>query len=1013
MEKVGEKRVNRRNIVFGLLLLVMLNGVFATSLLTGLTSYWKLNEADNNAIDSVGTNNGVPTGVNYSQAGKIGTSYGFDAATNDVVIINNETNFDFMCVQNADFTMAFWIKTTEAGNRNIITKQTSGSIGLNFSIDGGYPYFYLQTDGSNYEYYQFTNTINDGAWHHIVITDAAGTIKILVDANTVTPANTGIGSYTGSNPTGSLQFGRRLALASSFGGNLDEIGIWNRALVSSDINLLYAAGAGLTYPFGSPSTNPLNLVYQAPLDGNKWSGSKDINFSLQDTNGTLVTKMKLYYSQTAGAKTNLLINDTNLWDNNAITCNEAVPHKFAVATNCGYPKWNTIGITDGNYYIDTNFYNTDWNLITSSAKFLIDNNAPFTWFNSTATTGGYDFNFKCYDVDGAIPMAGCNTVNYRIDAGAWTSITSIDGNQINFFTSTSGTHTLHYYSTDTAGNTQTTQDYTYTVSGLTKFTFFDENDSTGISATIDFNGTDYIGTSFTMNSGLIAGAVNEQKVFTITKAGYGTRYYQVDMNNASDLNIGFALLPTSLDQNILFRFYKLDEITAYSNIYVQVKNTVTDFILGRLKTDATGLISFGLDQNSTHIQFDMNNGENTYNAVTVTINKPKNEQTLVTIDGNWNYQLSGLASFIDMNIGTPTKVFAIYSNTVASYTVLIGSNSESPLYVTRKYDIQVLGDTATYTLQPYLFDSANALTTTLYTINAYTNQSIGGITIKIYRTLPIVGKTLIEQTVTDSKGQSIVYLLLNQTYDFELNVGVTVIRTETYTISGTSSSIYFKMDPGYNLNTTLTITSIFAFFTPGKNWLGVNDANVSANVSYGENKNSITVSNIVIKCTNDTNTLFQDNFASPAMNFVQTYDYNLETQKINGVSFDGNYPINCTMTITLSDGNTLLATQSYVVNSSEPQQVLGMSLRPFFGCAPATDPNIPCPMMILAALFITMMAVTGIMVESGFTYPEFAGILFLIGLGFFAFFTWIPPMLYAIILVIGLLIYVALGVRRI
>lgn len=587
----------------------------------------------------------------------------------------------------------------------------------------------------------------------------------------------------------------------------------------------------------------------------------------------------------------------------------------------------------------------------------------------------------------------------------------------NFIFAGAGIHSIQYYSIDNNNNTEVTNTSSFTTYGTGHFYFYDENNGTvlnGVTVT-STNGDNntLVGHQFDANFQTISTSTTIR--YTFSKSGYGTRYYERDINDFTDFNINFALLPVALGSDIQFRFYKTDQVTAYANIYVQVKDTNTNYILGRLPTDSTGLVTFNLDQNATGLQFDMNNGENTYNAVVLTILKPKNEQTLLDIAANWSYQISGLASYVDLNVpvGTSSKIFAIYSNTISSYSVTIGSNSLSPVYASRKYDIQVFGNTSTYTLTPYLIDASSAVTTTLYTINAYTNQAIGNIGIKIYRNLPGLGKTIIEQSVTDSKGQSLVYLLLNQTYQFELNVGTTFVRTETYTISSTSSQIYFKVDPGYDLNSNPQTTSVFAFMSPGKNWLSTSDGNISANVSYGTNQNSVTVQSIQVKCYNDTNTLFTDNFSLPTMNFVQTYDFNATTKTLNSVPFDGNYPILCTISVGLSDGNIVTASQQYVVTNNLPQNNLGFNLRPAFGCIATNDASIPCPGMILGALFITMMGVAGIMIESGFTYPEFAGILFMIGLGFFTFFTWIPPILFVIVVAIGIFIYAALGVRRI
>jgi hypothetical protein len=637
-----------------------------------------------------------------------------------------------------------------------------------------------------------------------------------------------------------------------------------------------------------------------------------------------------------------------------------------------------------------------------------DTTPPTTIFTATQYTNEIKskLSFVCTDNN-----SGCTYLHYNINSTTWTQVANTGTYDLNY--SSSGFHTIQYFSTDNSDNNETIKTSNFTTYGNIRFNIYDENTGTALKGvTINDGTTDYsTGANYYYDFNL-QGTTTQTKTYTISKTGYSTRTYTLDQNQFLDLNINFALLPTELSQEINFKFFKPDEITAYANIYIETKKgTLT---LGRQKSNTLGEIKINLDQNATGITFDMNNGENTYQAVLLTINRPKSETTLIDIPENWGYEISGLASYIDSNVSTNTKVFAIYSNTVRSYSIQISSASITPKYAPRKYDVQIIGDQNTYTLQPYLIDNEVSVTTTLYTINAYTNQAISDVTIKIYRNLPVTGRTLIEQTITDAKGQSIVYLILNQTYSFEISIGETIIRTETYTITATSSGIWFKIDPGYVFETKPALNNVLAYWTPGKNWLGESDANISTKIEYQTAvSNTRTVSSVRITCDNDGGELFQDNFSNPTVPFTQTYDFNLITKTINSVNFDGNYPITCLTRITLNDGNVIEATQTYVVRNDSPQQNLGFNLRPVFGCTATNDPNIPCPSMIFFALLATMMLTAGIMIESGFTQPEFAGILFFVGLGFFTFFTWIPPFLYVVALVIALLVYVALGVRRI
>jgi predicted transcriptional regulator YdeE len=893
--------LNFKLVLIGLLLVLFSAQTFALSD-TNLVAWWNFDETSGTTlIDVKGYDlNGTNTNATINQTGKIKKAYSFNGS-NSSIQLSNESSFDFLTTNNAEFSFSFWAKYGNIPAYSaFFTKSNNGSTnGISFRVDNGtgtgstgwvlLMYTGTPVPHNRLMFYETNSGTNDNQWHNFVGTCKNNNCEVYIDGIKRNHLTSHLGSYIGTNNDSSLHIGSINGSNGFFSGLIDEMSIWNKVLSQTEIDELYNSGNGMSYPF-------LNNA----------SFSYTIN----------VEEEKIYLTDTT------------------VLTEETV---------------------------------VDWNWLVDGLSISTDQNTSFVATEST------DYNVCLIVNDGN--FSTCQTIN-------------------------SG----EFY-------------------GEITFNIYDEatgallNDST-ISVTPDINGvSNWVLTDSNTLTIDLTGITTGTYAFTLTKTGYSTRYYTTDLNQYTKLDVNFALLPTTSTKEIQFRFYKPDQITAYSNAYVEIRKPSKSYILGRLKTDATGLVTFNLDQNSSGLQFDMNNSENTYNSVVLTINKPKDEQTLIDINANWSYNISGLASYTDSNATTATKIFAIYSNTVNTYSVLIGSTSTVPTYTTRKYDIQVFGDTNTYTLQPYLINTTDSIQTTIFTINPYTNQAISDVTIKVYRTLPLTGRTLIEQTITDSKGQSIVYLVLNQTYSFEISVGTTTIRTETYTITGTSSTIYFKVDPGYDLSTTPMQTSIYSFWTPGKSSLNKADKNISANVSYGTNKNSITVSSIILNCYNNLDLnqvlLFQDSFGSPTMNFIQTYDFNLTTKTINSVTFDTNYSITCNIYTTLSDGNLIVSRQTYTMNNDDPQTNIGTDLRPFFGCSPTTDPNLPCPSMILAAVFITMMVITGIMIESGFTQPEFAGILFLIGLGFFTFFTWIPPVLYVIMLVIGLLIYVALGVRRI
>ncbi|MDP4008875.1 MAG: LamG domain-containing protein, partial [bacterium] len=86
------------------------------------------------------------------------------------------------------------------------------------------------------------NTYASSQWHHVVFvnTGVAGEQKIYVngvDDSEVTASETSSFSYTGPH---SIRLGRRGVCNDSYrNGKIDDVRIWNRALSSTEIQMLY------------------------------------------------------------------------------------------------------------------------------------------------------------------------------------------------------------------------------------------------------------------------------------------------------------------------------------------------------------------------------------------------------------------------------------------------------------------------------------------------------------------------------------------------------------------------------------------------------------------------------------------------------------------------------------------------------------------------------------------------------------------------------------------------------
>ena len=209
-------------------------------------AYYKLDTNNTTQPDATGNgNSGAVSGATYTSSGKINGSYDFDG-TDDYVYIP-----DILGNMSSNFTLNFWISTNSTSDDIIFDKDYNGSttnrlfiqINENESgteIDGFFRVF--SNDGTSVSIAPSTNpNISDGNWHMITFvrdTTSTTSSKIYVDGSEV--------STTGSVRTGSLHSlgdNHNIGIQGDessrpYLGKIDEIGIWERIVTSSEVLLL-------------------------------------------------------------------------------------------------------------------------------------------------------------------------------------------------------------------------------------------------------------------------------------------------------------------------------------------------------------------------------------------------------------------------------------------------------------------------------------------------------------------------------------------------------------------------------------------------------------------------------------------------------------------------------------------------------------------------------------------------------------------------------------------------------
>jgi hypothetical protein len=217
----------------------------------GLLSYWKLDTYDTDEwIDSSGNGNSVigyndvliGTGL-ISGCAEIRSSYGSYLST-------YTTNFD---IGTGDISISAWIKPVSYGSGGYT--DLAGSVFDFRSSAGTGEWLLIFNDAGklivwqNGVAYTSTTTISLNTWTNIIISRKSGTTSFYINGSL-----NGTFADTENFQSQSFTFGGPVDNPSDpdflhYNGNIDEVGVWNRALSASEVTLLYNSGTGLTYPF--------------------------------------------------------------------------------------------------------------------------------------------------------------------------------------------------------------------------------------------------------------------------------------------------------------------------------------------------------------------------------------------------------------------------------------------------------------------------------------------------------------------------------------------------------------------------------------------------------------------------------------------------------------------------------------------------------------------------------------------------------------------------------------------
>lgn len=214
----------------------------ASSLLTGLVSYWSLDEASGSvAADATGANPGTVTGALAVVAGKIGNARSFDATAK--YITTGAVGFPTTAI-----TFAFWAKPIAVTSSAIFLASTDDTANrVNLALPWTGPTIYW--DFGNLSAGGRVSVAFNSGWYNVMafwVVDAGSGAMHIYRNGTLLASSAASSSF---NPTGKSLLIGKYATGTTYNGVADEIGLWNRVLTSGERATLYNSGAGLAYPF--------------------------------------------------------------------------------------------------------------------------------------------------------------------------------------------------------------------------------------------------------------------------------------------------------------------------------------------------------------------------------------------------------------------------------------------------------------------------------------------------------------------------------------------------------------------------------------------------------------------------------------------------------------------------------------------------------------------------------------------------------------------------------------------
>ncbi len=333
------------------------------------------------------------------------------------------------------------------------------------------------------------------------------------------------------------------------------------------------------------------------------------------------------------------------------------------------------------------------------------------------------------------------------------------------------------------------------------------------------------------------------------------------------------------------------------------------------------------------------------------------------------------------------NVFAFYGSETqfdANGTFLIDFNDS---YFPRTYFFDLDKNQTFFTLQPRLALVANSISSTIFTIDNFTRDTVPGIVIESIRTINAT-ETIIESTVSDQTGTATMSFLVDVEYTLRFRAADGTILSEGQ-LGPKSTTLFAFIGTGLIVFTLEPQGEIFITWIPNTSSI---DANKSTLLRLNQliTQVDLNILRVTVRVTqNDSNFFAQDfNFTGADTNIF--FDVNI--LDANAFSF-----LVVTVIAQTTDGNFSKQFSYILILTGEGNIIKNLrNMKTELGAT----------IVLMLAIIITFFVVAGFGMTVG-TDMNSIGVVALLSLGIFTYLEWIPFDLYLIAILIssGGLIY--------